>query len=338
MTFIWYYLLWLLLLIPVLVWIYIIIQRRRKKYAVRFSNMGLVKEAMGRGPGKRRHIPAILLLIAIAVGLAALARPAAEIVLPSGKGTVILVMDVSGSMRADDIKPSRLDASKAAARTFVERQPADVRIGVVAFSETAEVVQTPTVEHSDIIASINRLVPHRGTGIGIGIQKAMSTIFETSGKAPQLSTADLFNSSNPQESIATKTSTNYNYAAIVLLSDGVSNYGISPLEALTSATDNGVKIYTIGLGTEQGTVLRTNEFAMRVKLDETTLKSIANRTGGQYFNASSELDLQQIYGKLGTQLVFKPQLTELTAFFTGFAVLLLIVSAVLSMLWFNRVF
>lgn len=338
MTFIWFNLLWLLLIIPLLVWVYIIIQKRKKKYAVRFSNMSMVKEAMGRGPGKRRHIPAILFLVAIAIGIAALARPAAEVILPSGKGTVILVMDISGSMRADDMKPSRLEAAKAAARTFIEKQPSDIRIGIVAFSETAVVTQAPTIDRADIIASINRLSPHRGTAIGYGIQTAMNTIFEVSGKSPQISTADLFSSPDPQESIAPQTGTKYSSAVIVLLSDGVSNVGPSPLEALTSATDNGVKIYTVGVGSQEGTVLRMGEYAMRVRLDETTLKAIAERTGGLYFNASSELDLQQIYGKLGTELVFKPQLTELTAFFTAFAILVLIVSAVLSLLWFNRVF
>ncbi len=338
MTFIWYHLLWMLLLVPILVWTYILIQKRKKKYAVKFSNMSLVKEAMGRGPGKRRHIPAILFLIAITIGIAALARPAAQVILPTGNGAVILVMDVSGSMRADDIKPTRLDAAKNAARIFIEKQPRDVKIGVVAFSQNAEVVQSPTTEHEDIIASINRLAPRRSTAIGLGLQEAMNLIFEMSGKTPQLSTADLFNSTDPQESIASQASTSYSHAAIVLLSDGVSNYGPSPLESLTAATDNGVKVYTVGVGSPEGAVLRIDEYAMRVRLDETTLKLIAERTGGQYFNAGSELDLQQIYGKLGAELVFKPQLTELTAFFTAFALLLLIVSAVLSLLWFNRVF
>jgi Ca-activated chloride channel homolog len=247
-------------------------------------------------------------------------------------------MDVSKSMSADDIKPTRLDAAKNAARLFVEKQPGNVRIGIVSFSDFAAVVQTPTTDHAQILESINRLSPQRGTAIGSAILLAMNTIFESSGQAPKLTTEELFNSSNPQESIASQHNEDYSYAAIVLLSDGVSNTGPAPLASLIAATDNGVKIYTVGVGSQSGAIIKTEGMSLKVLLDEITLKEIATKTGGEYFNANSDLDLQQIYDKLGTDLVFKPQLTELTAFFTGFAILVLIVSAVLSMLWFNRVF
>jgi Ca-activated chloride channel family protein len=157
MSFLWIQMLWLLLLLPVLIMGYILVQRQRKKYALRYASLNLVKEALGRGPGIRRHIPAIIFLIAVMVMIAALARPVATTLLPSQRGTVILTLDVSGSMRADDIQPSRMEAAQSAARTFVENQPQNVRIGVVSFSESAALVQAPTTDREAVLAAIDRL-------------------------------------------------------------------------------------------------------------------------------------------------------------------------------------
>src|SRR4030042_1773191 len=166
MSFLWINMLWLLMLVPGLIMAYLLKQRRRQKYALRYSSLSLIKEALGSGPGFRRHIPPILFLIGLTVMMVAMARPVATVTLPSQQGTVILTFDVSGSMRADDIKPNRLEAAKSAARTFVERQSPTVRIGVVSFSNNAAVVQAPTKDREAVVAAINRLTPQRHTAIG----------------------------------------------------------------------------------------------------------------------------------------------------------------------------
>ena len=178
MSFQWASMLWLLFVLPVLVLLYLWAQRRRKKFAVRYASLMLVKDALGKGPGFRRHIPAVLFLLGVAIGILALARPLASISLPSNRGTVILAIDISGSMRAQDIAPSRMEAAKEAARSFVEKQPPRVRIGVVAFSGTSDLVQAPTTSRTDILAAIDRLRTQRGTAIGSGILVSLDAIFE----------------------------------------------------------------------------------------------------------------------------------------------------------------
>src|SRR3990172_642630 len=161
MSFLWVDMLWALVLVPALVMAYILVQRRRRKYALRYASLSLVKEALGRGPGIRRHIPPVLFLISLTTMIFALARPVASVTLPSQQGTVILTLDVSGSMRANDLKPSRIDAAKAAARAFVEEQPRNVRIGVVSFSNGAALVQAPTTDREAVLAAIERLTLQR---------------------------------------------------------------------------------------------------------------------------------------------------------------------------------
>lgn len=177
MTFLWPNLLWLLVFVPIFVLLYLYLITRRKRTALRYASLAMVKEAMGKGAGFRRHIPPLLFLLAFAVMVVAMARPAAYVTLPSERGTVILAIDVSGSMRATDIKPNRISAAKEAARTFVEQQPRNVRIGVVAFSGFASVVQAPTLNREDILAAIDRLYPQRATAIGSGILVSLSAIF-----------------------------------------------------------------------------------------------------------------------------------------------------------------
>ncbi len=338
MSFLWIELLWLLALVPVLILVYILIQRRRQKYALRYSSLTLVKDALGHGPGLRRHIPPALFIFGLAAMIFALARPVATVVLPSQQGTVILTVDVSGSMRADDLKPSRLEAAKAAARTFVEKQPRNVRIGVVSFSDSAAVVQSPTTDREAVLAAINRLNIQRRTAIGSAILTALDAIFEEPGTTPKPAPS-------PRDPLALPTATptpapvlpgSYTSAIIVLLSDGQSNTGPNPLDVVGQAADRGVRIYTVGVGNPAGTILRTEGFSIRVRLDEETLKRIAGQTDGQYFKADTETDLHNIYENLSTHLVLKPEQTELTAWFTGFATLVLLVAGALSLLWFHR--
>jgi len=328
--------LWFLFIVPVLVFCYVLIQRRRQKYALRYASLSLVKVALGHGPGKRRHIPAILFITGVAVMVFALARPNATLILPSQQSTIILAIDISGSMRADDFKPSRMEAAKSAARLFVEKQRRNVLIGVVSFSDGAALVQAPTNDREAAFSAINRLTTQRGTAIGRGIITSLKAIFEQ----PEDNAASTLD--GPPEEItpgATQQSAAQDLsksAAIVLLSDGVSNVGPPPLEIIDQASDHGIKIYTVGIGSPEGSVVNFEGLLIRVRLDEETLKNIAESTNASYFKADNEADLQEIYQDLSTQFVLKPEQTELTAEFTGFAVLLLLSAGIISMLWFNR--
>jgi Ca-activated chloride channel family protein len=239
-------------------------------------------------------------------------------------------MDVSGSMRAEDLKPNRLEAAKSAARAFVERQPTGVRIGVVSFSDNAFLVQAPTAEKEQVIAAINRLTFQRGTAIGSGLLTSLDAIFEA---------ADIESSATLSSTLPTPTPVPkgmYEPAIIVLLSDGESNRGPRPLEIVDRVAARGVRVYTVGVGSVEGTVLHFGGRSMRVRLDEVTLKRLSEATDGDYFNAATEQDLHTIYQDLSTQLVFRKQHTEITALFTGIATVILLAAAGLSLLWFNR--
>lgn len=338
MSFLWGNMLWLLLVVPVLVAAYVLAQRRRQKYALRYASLSLVQEAIKRGPGIRRHIPPALFILGTAIMVAALARPVATILLPSQEATVILALDVSGSMRADDVEPSRLEAAKAAARVFVEKQPPAVRIGVVSFSDSAAIVQAPTKDRAAVLAAIDRLSPQRGTAIGRGILASLDAIFEGSATQPTPSPRD-----SPGLAIRPPTPTptpvpagTFAPAVVVLLSDGQSNVGPRPLDVIDQAATRGVRVYTVGLGKPEGAVLRVEGRSVRVALDEETLKRMAQATAARYFKADSQADLVTVYDNLSSHLILKPQETELTAMFTGVAAVVLLAAGVLSLLWFNR--
>jgi Ca-activated chloride channel family protein len=341
MTFQWISMLWFLLLVPVLVLFYLWAQRRRQKFAIRYASLMLVKDALGRGPGLRRHIPALLFLVALAVMIFALARPFATISLPSNRGTVILALDISGSMRAQDVKPTRLDAAKQAALEFVNKQPPRVRIGVAAFSGPAALVQAPTIARDDIRAAIDRLILQRGTAIGSGILVSLDAIFEDEQQGqPQTSLSApndplLPAPPSPPEPDPVAPGSN-NSAVIVLLSDGQNNQGPDPLDAAEKAANRGIRIYTVGLGSARGDVIGFEGRSFRVGLDEAGLKRIAQNTGGQYFKANDAGDLLKIYKSLSTRLIVGKDQTEVTALFTAIAMALLLLAGTLSLLWFNR--
>ncbi|MBI2957327.1 MAG: VWA domain-containing protein [Chloroflexi bacterium] len=336
MSFIWGNMLWLLSLAPLLVILYILAQRRRQKYALRYSSLSLVKEAVGRGPGFRRHIPPILFSIGLISMIVALARPAATVILPSQQATVILTFDVSGSMRGEDIKPNRIEAAKAAARVFVQKQPARVRIGIVSFSDSAAIVQGPTQDRESVLAAINRLTPQRRTAIGSGILTSLDAIFEEADAKPASSPRDAPIGAEQKQEPREVPPGSYGAAVIILLSDGVSNTGPPPLEVVDRASSRGVRVYTVGMGSAEGTVLRNQGYSIRVRLDEETLKRVAERTAASYFKAQTESDLGNIYESLSSRLVLKPQQLEVTVGFTALAAVLMLVAGTLSLLWFNR--
>lgn len=340
MNFLWPQLLILLLTVPILIALYLLAQRRRKKYALRYASLSLVKDSMGKGPGFRRHIPPIIFLLAIIAMIVALARPIAVVTLPAQEGTVILVLDVSGSMLAEDLKPTRMEAAKSAAKSFVDKQNASVKIGVVSFSDNAFVVQSPTIDRDAVSAAINRLEPQRGTAIGRGLLTGMESINEEANaedagfarsRPSQLGPTPL-----PSPTPKPLPKGMYAPAVMILLSDGESNIGPNPLEVLEPITNQGIRVYTVGVGSAEGTILRIQGRAIRVRLDEAVMKKIAEKTDGEYFNAANENDLRSIYEKLGTRLTLRTEKTEITAVFTAGAAILTLVAGFLSLWWFNR--
>jgi Ca-activated chloride channel family protein len=346
MTFLWPEMLLLLLIVPALIAAYFVLLRRNKDNALRYAALSMVKEAMGRGQTFRRHIPPLLFLAALIAMIIAIARPAAVITLPSQHQTIILAMDVSGSMRAVDVQPNRLLAAQAAAKAFVSEQPSNVRIGVVSFAATASVVQMPTHNREDIIAAIDRFQLQRGTAIGSGIIVSLATLFPEAGidvsaliygrSAPRGTPLDQAGKTEkpPFKAVAPGS---YNSAAIILLSDGQRTTGPDSIEAARMAADYGVRVFTVGIGTSKGETIGFEGWSMRVRLDEETLKSIANITRGEYFYAGTAADLKKVYEVLNARLVLEKKEMEISALFAAAAALAALVSALLSLLWFNRI-
>ncbi len=334
MSFLWPQMLWSLVLVPVFIALYVRMQARRRRLAAEYGSLGIVQQAGGRPLGARRHVPAFFFLAGLTTLLVALARPQAVIRLPREEGTVVLAFDVSGSMAADDIKPTRMDAAKAAARDFVQHQPLSVQIAVVGFSDNGFSVQAPTDDRESILASINRLSPQHGTSLAHGIEASLSTI------ALRAAQGALLYSNLPPTATPTPTPVpkgTYAPAVVVLLSDGENNEAPDPLAAAQAAADQGVRIYTVGIGSPTGTTLHINGFTVHTQLDEALLQQVATLTQGAYFHAQSAQDLLKIYDSLSPQLVIRAERTELTAILAGAGSLLLLLGGILSLMWFSRV-
>ena len=346
MNFLWPEFLWLLLTLPLLAGIYIWTLRRKKKLALRYASLSIVKEAMGKGPGIRRHIPPVLFLLALAAMLVAAARPFAVVTLPSQQETIILAMDVSGSMRATDVKPNRLVASQVAAKAFLEELPRNVRVGIVAFAGTAQVVQPPTLSREDLVAAIDKFQMQRATAIGSAIVIALAELFPDQGidldavarasGRPRAMAIDAA-PKKPQKEFTPVAPGSYNSAAIILLTDGQRTTGVDTLEAAKMAADRGVRIYTVGIGTVDGETIGFEGWSMRVRLDEETLKKIALQTQGEYFYAGTAENLKAVYEKLGSRLTVEKKETEVSGLLALVAAVLALLAGGLSMLWFNRV-
>lgn len=338
MTFIWPIMLVLLVLVPLLVVLYLRLQARRRRMVANFGSLGFIQSSSQggqgkRGPGVRRHIPPVLFLSGLIVLIVAMARPQTTVSLPRIEGTVILAFDVSGSMAADDLKPTRMDAAKAAAKDFIERQPSSVQIGVVASSDASFTVQAPTNDQETILAAIDRLVPERGTSLGRAILVSLNAIDVANGKGPKLY-SNLTPTPTPSPTPVPQGT--YTSAVIVLLTDGDNNMPPDPLGAAQTAADRGVRIYTVGIGSAAGTNLHINGFTVFTQLNEGLLKQISQVTGGTYYNATNEKDLLNIYDNLDPQLVIKPEKTEITSLFAGASILVLLIGGAFSLLWFSR--
>jgi Ca-activated chloride channel family protein len=281
------------------------------------------------------------MLLAIAALLFASSRPAALLTLPSTEQTVILAMDVSGSMRATDVQPNRLVASQEAAKAFVADLPRNVRVGVVAFAGTAAVVQAPTLSRDDVNASIDRFQLQRATAIGSGIVLSLATIFPEAG----IDLSQITGQRNmppgpndkPKPDFTPVPPGSYTSAAIILLTDGQRTTGPDPIEAAKMSADRGVRIYTVGIGTKEGETIAFEGWSMRVRLDEETLKSVANITRADYFYAGTATDLKKVYQSLSTRLVVEKKETEISGLLAAVGALLVILAASLSVWWFGRV-
>jgi len=325
MTFLWPDLLWLLLVLPACVAGYVFVSRLKKKTALRYPNLGLLK--LAAGGAWRRHVPPAILLVALAAMVAAIARPATVITLPSQHETVILALDVSGSMRANDVEPTRLEAAQAAARAFVAGQPRSTRIGVVAFAGSAALVQPPTANRTEILAAIDQLQLQHATAVGSGILVSLKAIFPDAD-------FDLQNKSAARPVVPPGS---YGSAAIILLTDGQTTTGPDPVDAARLAAERGVRVFTVGVGTPHGTIVTGEGWSMRVRLDEEPLKVIADLTRAEYFFAGTAVDLKKIYESLKSRLVMEQKETEITALFAALAALAVLLSSTLSLFWFNRV-
>ncbi len=288
------------------------------------------------GPGLRRHIPPAFFLLGVTILLLALARPQAVVSLPRVEGTIILAFDVSGSMAATDLEPTRMEAAKAAARDFVQRQPSSMQIGVVAFSDSGFSVQAPTYSPDTVLAAINRLTPQRATSLANGILASLKTI-ETAQNAGDDAPSLYSNlTPGPTPTPTPMPAGEYQSAVIVLLTDGENTVSPDPLEAARAAADRGVRIFTIGVGSPEGATLEVEGFNIHTSLDEAALQQIAGITSGAYYNARSEQDLEEIYSKLTPQLVVRPEKIEVTALFAGASLLCLLAGSIFSFLWFSR--
>jgi Ca-activated chloride channel family protein len=345
-TFLWPQFLWLLLVLPLLVAVYAWLLRRKKKMALRYASLSIVREAMGSGQTLRRHIPPLLFLLAMAAMLLAASRPFAVITLPSQQETIILAMDVSGSMRATDVQPNRLVASQNAAKAFLAELPRSVRVGIVAFAGTASVVQPATLSREDLVAAIDKFQLQRATAIGNAIVVSLGELFPDAGIDLASLTYGRNRSSGiaidqvpkePKKEFTPVAPGSYGSAAIILLTDGQRTTGVDSLEAAKMAADRGVRIYTVGVGTVDGETIGFEGWSMRVKLDEETLKQIASRTQAEYFYAGTATDLKKVYETLSSRLTVEKKETEISGLLALGAALLALMSASLSLLWFNRI-
>jgi Ca-activated chloride channel homolog len=342
MSFQWPNMLWLLLLLPLLVAGYVWLLKRRRRTTVRLASVSVAKLALGKGPGWRRHVPPLLMLTALAVLLLASARPMATITLPMSQRTIMLAMDVSGSMRAEDVKPNRLVASQEAAKAFVNNLPREVKVGVVSFAGTAAVVQAPTTSREDVIAAIERFQLQRGTATGSGIVLSLATLFPDAGIEIQHITGQRnmpaeIGKKKEEKPFTPVPPGSYSSAAVIMLTDGQRTTGPDPLDAAKMAAERGIRVYTVGIGTTAGEIIGFEGWSMRVKLDEETLKNISVLTHGEYFYAGTAEDLKKVYESLSSRMVVERKETELSALFAAAGALLAVLAAGLSVWWFGRV-
>ena len=347
MSFLWPHVLWFLLLIPALIAGYVWLLRRNRT-GVRYASLTLLREAVGPGQRIRRHIPPALFLLGLTALIVAAARPTAIVTLPSDKRTIVMAIDVSLSMGATDVEPSRLQAAQAAAKAFVQEQPKDVAIAIVAFAGTASVAQAATHNRDDLIAAIDRLDLQRHTAIGSAIIVSLATLFPDQGievasfaggggisrDLPRGNSLDEPKVERKQPAPVPPGS--YPSAAIILLTDGRRTIGPDPLDAARLSADRGVRIYTVGFGTAQGGLAGYEGMSIYMRFDEETLRAIADITKGDFYYAGTAADLHDVYKKLNSRFVLERKETEVSSIATAVAGVLVLLAAGLSLAWYSR--
>ena len=349
MTFLWPQFLWLLLAVPLLVLVYVWLLRRRKKLALRYASLAIVKQAMGPGMGWRRHVPPALFLLALCLMLFAASRPLAVVPLPSDHATIVLAIDVSLSMRATDIKPNRLVAAQEAAKVFLKELPKGIRVALVTFAGTAQLVQPATLNREDLVAAIDKFQMQRGTAVGSGLVVSLQQLFPDEGidlsemiygggQKRGKSLDEPAAGKKPKKEFVPVPPGSFESAAIVLLTDGRRTTGVDTQEAAKMAADHGVRVYAVGMGTVDGEVPGFAGWSsIYMKLDEPSLKAVAFATQGEYYYAGNAEDLKKVYAKLGTRLQVDKKETEISSLLSLVAAVLSISAAALSLLWFNRI-
>lgn len=318
----------LLLAVPALVAAYVRSRRRRARRSVALAEQGLVATAAPARMRVRRHVPFGLFVAALTLLIVGVAQPMATVKTPKREGTVILAVDVSNSMRADDVRPTRLDAAKGAAKAFVARQPPEVQVGVVAFGDGAVAVQTPTNAHSDVLRSIDRLSSQGGTSLGQALVASLSAI---AGK-PVVIDAETLASDAARVDIGY-----FGSATVVLFSDGEETSRPDPRAVAEVASVAGVRVHTIGVGTPEGTVLEIDGFNVATALHGELLAEVASITDGTYHEAGDAEGLAAISRSIDLRFKLVSEHTEVSGIFAGGGALLLLAGALLSVVWFGRV-
>jgi Ca-activated chloride channel family protein len=347
MNFLWPHNLWWMLALPLLPALYLWLLRRAGKPALRFSSLRVVREAAG--PQWRRHVPPVLIFLALALLLLALARPTAAVPLPWAKSTILLAIDISRSMRVADVEPNRMVAAQEAAKTFLGEVPQHIEVGLVTFAGSAQVAQRATIDRPALVGAIDAIQMQYGTAIGNAIVVCLAELFPDQGidlgemtfgssrrEARSLDEKKKADKASPKE-ITPVPPGSYESAAIILLSDGRRTTGVDTLEAAKMAADRGVRIHVVGLGTPDGHAAMGEGMAIYLQLDEPTLRHVAQITGGEYHHAGTAEALHSVYRNLGSRLQVSKRDTELTALLALAAAILLVAGAGLSVLWFGRI-
>jgi Ca-activated chloride channel family protein len=343
MFFLWPQYVWLMLALPLLPALYVWLLHRRGKPAVRYSSLGVVRVAAAPRHW-RRHVPPTLLLLSCSLLLFAAGRPVARVPLPWARSTIILAMDVSLSMRVGDVKPTRLEAAQEAAKSFLRDLPKQIEVGLVTFAGSSQVAQRATLDRASLTAAIDAFQMQWGTAVGDAIVQSLAELFPdhgidigdmTSGGQRRGRSLD-DRAKPPPKQITPVAPGSYNYAAIILLSDGRRTTGIDTLEAAKMAADRGVRIYVVGLGTVDGAA-SLGEMSIYMQLDEPTLREVARMTGGEYHHAGTAEMLRSVYENLGSRMQVLTRETELTGLLSLMSATLALVAAGLSVLWFGRV-
>lgn len=334
----------LLGLIPLMIAVYVWMMRRRRRFVVRYSSLALIREALPRQSRVRRHVPFVLLVLALASLVVAFARPVTVVAVPAGQANILLAIDVSRSMCSTDIAPNRLETAKSAALSFIQRQERNTQIGIVAFAGYAELLQTPTNDQEVLEDVVRSLITGRRTAIGSGIQRALAALADIDPSVAPLPT----NRSPGTEPTPVPRGA-YAPSIIVLLTDGASNQGPPPIVAAQQAADRGVRVYTIGYGTESGGVMDcSGTFSgydawgggwggggggFRRGIDEATLQEVADMTDGTYYAAESASELQEVFRNLPTHLITRHETTEISFAFTAAGAVLAALALLLAALW-----